>query len=95
MKTWPIEDSLPLALPDRDPEEITISRDLSAYLNQLIDGLPPPYRLLLALYHIHDFSYQEIEEITGMPSGTVKGTLFRARKLLKEKLTIFLKKENI
>jgi RNA polymerase sigma-70 factor (ECF subfamily) len=31
-------------------------------------------------------NYQEIGEITGMPEGTVKSYLFRARNLLKEKV---------
>jgi RNA polymerase sigma-70 factor (ECF subfamily) len=31
-------------------------------------------------------TYQEIAEITGMPDGTVKSYLFRARKLLRERL---------
>jgi RNA polymerase sigma-70 factor (ECF subfamily) len=35
---------------------------------------------------LEEFSYQEIEQITGMPEGTIKSYLFRAKALLKEKL---------
>ena len=56
------------------------------YLLQLIEKLPVNYRTVLTLYHLEEFSYKEIEEITGMPEGTVKSYLSRARKLLKEKL---------
>jgi DNA-directed RNA polymerase specialized sigma24 family protein len=47
----------------------------------------------LTLYHLNEFSYQEIEEITGMPEGTVKNYLFRARKLLKDRLKSNFKDE--
>jgi len=33
-----------------------------------------------------EMSYKEISEITALPEGTVKNYLFRARKLLKEKI---------
>jgi DNA-directed RNA polymerase specialized sigma24 family protein len=38
------------------------------------------------LFHLDEFSYQEIEQITGMPEGTIKSYLFRAKAILKEKL---------
>jgi DNA-directed RNA polymerase specialized sigma24 family protein len=40
----------------------------------------------LTLYYLEEFSYQENEQITGMPEGTVKSYLLRAKALLKEKL---------
>jgi hypothetical protein len=55
-------------------------------LEKLIAQLPEQYKLVLTLYHLKEFSYQEIEVITGMPEGTVKSYLFRARKMLKDKL---------
>ncbi len=51
-----------------------------------IEQLPVNYRAVLTLFHLEEFSYKEIEEITGMPEGTIKSYLSRARKLLKEKL---------
>ncbi|MCK4466164.1 MAG: hypothetical protein KAU83_10685, partial [Bacteroidales bacterium] len=39
--------------------------------------------------------YKEIGEITGLPEGTVKNYLFRARKLLKEKLKFILKEKEL
>jgi RNA polymerase sigma-70 factor (ECF subfamily) len=76
-----------------NPEQIAIKKDVSAYVNQLIDQMPEQYKTVLTLYHLNDFSYQEIEEVTGMPEGTVKSYLFRARKLLKEKVIDYLKNE--
>lgn len=60
--------------------------DLYRYIHEQIELLPVQYRTVLTLYHLEEFSYQEIEQITGMPEGTVKNYLFRAKALLKEKL---------
>ncbi|MEI8115183.1 MAG: sigma-70 family RNA polymerase sigma factor [Bacteroidia bacterium] len=60
--------------------------DLHRYIREQIENLPVQYRTVLTLYHLEEFSYQEIEQITGMPEGTVKSYLFRAKALLKEKL---------
>jgi DNA-directed RNA polymerase specialized sigma24 family protein len=50
---------------------------------------------VLTLYHVEDMSYPEICEVMSMPEGTVKNYLFRARKLLKEKVTMYLGKEEL
>jgi len=41
---------------------------------------------VLTLYHLDGLNYAEIGAITEMPEGTVKNYLFRARKLLKDKV---------
>jgi RNA polymerase sigma factor (sigma-70 family) len=56
-----------------------------------INKLPLPFRAVLTMYHLNELSYKEIGEITGMPEGTVKSYLFRARKLLKNKLKHYCK----
>jgi RNA polymerase sigma-70 factor (ECF subfamily) len=60
--------------------------DFHRYIREQIELLPVHYRTVLTLYHLDEFSYQEIEQITGMPEGTVKSYLYRAKALLKEKL---------
>ncbi|QHW01349.1 sigma-70 family RNA polymerase sigma factor [Spirosoma endbachense] len=75
------------------PEQALTQKDVSAYVNNLIAQLPAQYRTVLTLYHLDEFSYPEIEQITGLPEGTVKNYLFRARKLLKDKLDSYLKDE--
>lgn len=56
-------------------------------LHAALQTMPANYRLLLILRHLQDFSYNEISEITNMPLGTVKTGIFRARAMLKERLT--------
>ena len=70
-------------------------KDLHHYVHQLIEKLPLNYRTVLTLYHLDSMSLQEIQEITGMPEGTVKNYLFRARKLLKNKVEKFMLKEEL
>ncbi len=84
-------------LPDNDqnPEQKNISKDLSRLVQENVKKLPEHYRQVLVLFHLDEFSYPEIGEITGMPEGTVKNYLFRARKILKELLEAELKGETI
>lgn len=49
--------------------------------------LPPKYRYALVLRHLQELSYEEIAQVMRMPIGTVKTHLFRARALLKERLS--------
>jgi len=60
--------------------------EVRIYLMKLIEKLPVQYRTVLTLYHLEEFSYNEIVEITGMPEGTIKSYLSRARTLLKGKI---------
>jgi len=75
------------------PEKLLTKKETANYVEQLILQLPEKYRTIITLYHLNEFSCAEIEQITGMPEGTVKSYLFRARKLLKEKLQDYLKNE--
>lgn len=68
------------------PELLLTKKDTSAYINALITQLPVQYRTVITLYHLNEFSLLEIEKITGMPEGTIKSYLSRARKLLKDKI---------
>ena len=69
--------------------------DMVKVLNEMILTLPVQYRAILTLFHLEEMSYPEIMEVTGLPEGTVKNYLFRARKLLKEKMSHLMKKEQI
>jgi len=42
--------------------------------------------LLVILRDVEELSYQEIGEITGLPEGTIKSRLHRARLAIKEEL---------
>jgi len=63
--------------------------ELREYLYGQIDALPESQRLLITLRFQGDLSYAEISQIVDMPLGTVKTGIFRARKKLREALTMF------
>ena len=77
------------------PEEVLMEKDLDTYIKTLIESLPTHYKMVLSLFHLDDMNYEEIATITGMPSGTVKNYLFRARNILKEKIVKLNAKEEI
>ncbi len=83
---------------DNGANQKFIERDEAKnYLLGLIEQLPVQYRTVLTLFHLEEFSYKEIEEITKMPEGTIKSYLSRARKILKDKLekVVKIEKTNI
>jgi RNA polymerase sigma-70 factor (ECF subfamily) len=69
-----------------DPlEELSRSR-LREELDLAISRLPDDYKELISLRHYGELPYEEIAEMKGMPLGTVKNKLFRARQALRDLL---------
>lgn len=58
----------------------------SARLRAALLSIAPRYRLVIELRHYQDLSYEEIAQTLQLPLSAVKSDLFRARKLLAEKL---------
>jgi len=79
-------------IPDYDSPERRLLRDIArdAVLDA-IKELPDRFRVCIDLFFFYDRSYQEIEAITEYPVNTIKSHVFRAKKLLREKLTEFAK----
>lgn len=73
------------------PDKIIETKELKNTLLQEIEKLPIQYRTVVTLFHIEQFSYKEIEEITEIKIGTIKSYLSRARHILKERLIFVLK----
>jgi RNA polymerase sigma factor (sigma-70 family) len=73
--------------------DLVEKEEIKKYLLEMIEKLPVHYRTVLTLFHLEEFSYREIEQITGMPEGTIKSYLSRARIMLKEKLEQVVKNE--
>ncbi|MCL2574823.1 MAG: RNA polymerase sigma factor [Defluviitaleaceae bacterium] len=70
------------------PEEAYIAKEQTRQLAEMLQELPEMYRIPIVLYHQQGLSYQEISEIVNEPMSKVKNRIFRARKLLKENLTM-------
>ncbi|MCA1633735.1 MAG: sigma-70 family RNA polymerase sigma factor [Acidobacteria bacterium] len=76
----------PLASNAPTPEQESERGERRAEIEEVIRHLPPAYRELIVLRHAHDFSYDEIAEVTGLPLGTVKNRIFRAREAMRAQL---------
>ncbi|HEX7243189.1 MAG TPA: sigma-70 family RNA polymerase sigma factor [Longimicrobiaceae bacterium] len=75
-----------VASDDENPEELQEARELGAEIEVAIGRLRPEYRTALLLRHVEGNAYEEIAEIMGVPLGTVKTYIHRARGELRESL---------
>lgn len=71
-----------LGRPDAQLEGV----QLEALVGQAIASLDEDYRLVIVLRDVEELSYDDICQITGLPEGTVKSRLHRARMALRKKL---------
>lgn len=89
MKETALDHPAILSVPEKDNFASGVhfeSDEIKRILLETIETIPVHYRTILTLFYLEEFSYHEIEQITGMPEGTVKNYLYRARFLLKCKL---------
>ena len=83
----PLDDELaPIPDPHPGPEAATVLRDRDERIRFELHRLPPRYRLVIELRHFQDLSYEEIAKQLKQPISDIKSNLFRARKLLSERL---------
>jgi RNA polymerase sigma-70 factor, ECF subfamily len=72
--------------PAPGPEHQVIALDEAARLRAAIDALPEKYRTVITLFHLQGRQYEEIANVLGLPMGTVKTHLFRAKEQLRRLL---------
>lgn len=72
--------------PGAGPEQQAIAGDEARRLRAAIGALPEKYRTVITLYHLQGRQYDEIAEVLGIPMGTVKTHLFRAKEQLRRLL---------
>ena len=71
---------------DVGPEATAVRREEVAEVVAAMAELPPAYRAALTLRHMQQLSYQEVADALGIPLGTVKTHLHRARAALKVRI---------
>jgi RNA polymerase sigma-70 factor (ECF subfamily) len=76
---------------DRDPAREMLAAETGAAVQQALAQLDDEHRTVVVLRDIQHCDYREIADILGVPTGTVKSRLHRARLLLRDKLQPLLK----
>ena len=76
-----------LGAPPDSPDEAVLKDERRVMVRAAVSQLPPRYRAVVTLFYLEEKSYREVAEILGIPMGTLKTHLHRARALLKEALT--------
>lgn len=71
---------------DENPEEFLEAKELGQEIERAIALLRPEYRQAILLRHVEGRPYEEIADIMGVPLGTVKTFIHRARGELRETL---------
>ncbi len=61
--------------------------ELSEKMREAINRLPYLYREAFVLRHLQGLEYEEVSRITGVPADTVRVRAYRAREMLREKLS--------
>jgi RNA polymerase sigma-70 factor, ECF subfamily len=69
------------------PEQALIAANQHALVHAMINALPEELRLPLVLSASEELNSREIARILGIPEGTVRTRLQRARQMLRQKLT--------
>jgi RNA polymerase sigma-70 factor (ECF subfamily) len=85
---WPPEPFQPDEAPSSQPgpEQAVLSADQDSRIHAMIDALPEELRVPLALSAFDELRSPEIGAILGIPEGTVRTRLQRARQILRQKL---------
>lgn len=89
-----LNDSLPELADPTESREAGLEREqLQGEVGRAIATVPEKYRLALVLRDIEGLAYEEIAEVLGLPGGTVRSRINRARSMLKRKLQPLLRKQ--
>ena len=79
----------------REGSERALEREqLQDAVGRAIATVPETYRVALVLRDIEGMAYEEIAQVLGVPGGTVRSRINRARSMLKRKLQPLLRRES-
>jgi RNA polymerase sigma-70 factor (ECF subfamily) len=89
-----LHDSMSQLADPAEGREAGMEREqLQGEVGRAIATVPEKYRLALVLRDIEGLAYEEIAEVLGVPGGTVRSRINRARSMLKRKLQPLLRKQ--
>ena len=68
------------------PEQVAEDQEIAKILSQEVSALKERYRIVVVLHYAMDLTAAEIADILKIPSGTVESRLYKARKILRERM---------
>lgn len=71
------------------PEDRLLQSELQTAVHGALGRLRPEHRMVLVLYDLAGFPYEEIAAMLDLPLGTVKSRLNRARNSLREEMAAY------
>ncbi len=69
---------------DANTDNVISGNEIQDIIKRFIDHIPEQYSIILNMFYINELSHKEICDILGLPLGTVKNRIFRAREKIKE-----------
>ena len=72
------------------PPQIAERRERQRIVVEALGRLDPDYRAVLVMRDIEGFDYQQMADVLGLPLGTLKSRLFRARLAMRDELAPYL-----
>lgn len=82
----PAQEPIEAADAEASAETDDVDSDLLTMRDELV-RLPVIEREVLALFYLQELTLAEVADVLAVPAGTVKSRLFRARRMLRERLT--------
>jgi len=73
---------------NRNHGQNLLDRETAQQVHRCVSQLDDKIRLPLILYYFRELSLQDTAEILGIPVGTVKSRLYKARSVLRNKLEV-------
>jgi len=87
---WPDDDSdapaMRLASDDEPAPAVVERRERAGVVLAALGRIDPDYRAVLVMRDVEGFDYQQMADVLGLPLGTLKSRLFRARVALRDEL---------
>lgn len=68
------------------PEQEQLKKHTISAVREAVADLPEKYKICVDLFFFYDMPYADIEDVTGISLNTIKSHVFRAKKILREKL---------
>ncbi|TYQ17663.1 UNVERIFIED_CONTAM: RNA polymerase sigma-70 factor (ECF subfamily) [Acetivibrio alkalicellulosi] len=83
----PIEEVSNVQMDNDSPEDQYIKKERRERINDELMNLPEKYRILIVLFHKNGLSYEEMSQVLDEPMSIIKNRMYRARLMLKDKLS--------